>query len=108
MSVGHKVPSVFYPDDNEHRRQIAQCLNGVMQGQLNNTVTVTLTANVATTTVTDARIGSTSILLPMPTTANAAAALGGLYVTGIAKQTAVLNHANNAQTDRTYQFAIVG
>jgi hypothetical protein len=108
VSIGHKVPQVFHPDDNEHRRQIAQCLNGVMQGQLNNTLTVTLAANAATTTVSDARIGSTSILLPMPTTANAAAALGGLYVTGIAKQTAVLNHANNAQVDKTFVFAIVG
>ena len=79
-----------------------------MQGQTNNTVTATLTANVTTTTVSDARIGSTSVLIPMPTTANAAAALGSLYVTGIAKQTAVLNHANNAQTDRTFIFAVIG
>lgn len=76
------------------------------------TGTVTLTANVASTTITDARIASTSAIVLVPTTANAAAEIGAgtMYVseTGRLHGTAVITHANNAQTDRTYRYVIAG
>jgi hypothetical protein len=95
----------------------AQWLNGVrdvtnnmLQGKVNVTLDVTLTANSATTTISDPRIGGGSAILLCPMTANAAAELaaGGIYVSSIGKQTATLTHANAATTDRTFRIVIIG
>jgi hypothetical protein len=89
-------------------------VNSLLQGKINAVSTVTLTANVATTTMTDARISSRSFISFQPTTANAAAALATLYTsgqtggTGTVTGSVVINHANNAQTDRTFNVLIIG
>jgi hypothetical protein len=71
-----------------------------------------LTANVATSTLTDDRVGFDSCIALVPTTANAAAEIGNgtLYIaeTGRINGSVVINHANNAQTDRTFRFIISG
>ncbi len=73
---------------------------------------MTLTANAAATTVTDSRIGYYSIILFMPMTANADVdcRVGPLYVAQATLKTgsAVVTHANNANTDRTHRLLIVG
>lgn len=77
---------------------------------MNCVLTVTLVANVGTTTVKDARISrlNTAILM-CPTTAHAAAeiASGNLYHT-ITDEQVIINHTNNAQTDRVFQMAMIG
>ena len=80
------------------------------QGKLNVVGSVTLTANAATTTYNDSRIGGESWIGFMPTTANAAAEIGGgtLYVTARADGSCTLNHANNAQADRSFDTLIIG
>lgn len=78
----------------------------VLLGKMNVHGELTLAANSATTTLNDVRIGSGSVLLFMPTSANAAAGLTALYVTGRGTGTCTLNHANNAQTDRTYDYVV--
>ena len=89
-------------------------VNGLMQGKSNNYGSVTLTANAGSTTVTEApnRISSTCVILFMPTTANAAAEVGAgtMYVSATAPLTNqfTITHANNAQTDRTFRYIIVG
>lgn len=82
-------------------------LNAVINGGGNNTGTVTLTASATTTTVTDTRASNTSIVVLMPTTANAAAALSTTYISSTLGSF-TLTHANNAQTDRTFNYAIIG
>ena len=96
-------------DDRQHRRQIAYQLNDATRGLLDCTLSVTLDANEATTTVIDSRISLSTAPLLVATTANAAAeiAAGGLYVTPTKGQ-CVITHANNAETDRTFQMALVG
>jgi hypothetical protein len=91
-------------------KQIAEAANRTQQGKLNNTVTITLTAGAATTTVIDQRISAFSALLFSPLTANAAAELaaGSLYVSARTNGQAVLAHANNGQTDRSYCLVIIG
>lgn len=109
-SQGVPPPPEYLANEQEHRRQIARSLISVISslGQ----ITVTLTANAASTTITDQRIGAFTVLWPMPTTANAAAALGGLYFdsfmsgAGGAAGSCVAHHANNAQTDRTFTCLI--
>ncbi len=99
---------------NEWCRRLAQIINGCMQGKTNNTseTAVTLTANATTTTVTEApnRIGETTQVILIPTTANAAAAIGTTYLSSrsVANNTFTLTHANDAQTDKIFNYILVG
>ena len=50
------------------QRAVAEIVNGIMNGKTNNTGSVTLaTGGATTTTITDARIGVSSVILLMPT-----------------------------------------
>jgi hypothetical protein len=93
-------------------RRIALVVNGMMQGKTNNTGTVTLTDNSATTTVTFAagQIGQSTVIHFTPTTSNAAGALSGLYVSSrdVANNTLTLTHANTATVDRTFDYTLIG
>jgi hypothetical protein len=92
----------------DHLARIADCVNNILKGKTNNVGDVTLTASSATTTITDPRIGANSAILMQPTTANAAAALSGLYFDTPGNGTVVVNHANNGQTDKTFKYVVVG
>lgn len=103
------IPEIDWPGhDEEWIRKNALILRGVMDGKINATGTVTLTASSATSTLTDRRIGPNTIILFMPTTSNAAAGLTALYVSARTDGSATLTHANNAQVDRTYGYALLG
>jgi hypothetical protein len=107
-------PSVPYQSDHTLLlRKICEWIERTNRAKFNCTVDLTLTANAASTTLTDARIGYWSAIIPaMALTANAAAELaaGSLYIpqATILKGSAVVQHRNNAQTDRLIRFAIFG
>lgn len=90
---------------DEWLRNIVDVVNQMLDGATNAIGTVTLTDSSATTTLTDRRIGTDSRILFMPTTSNAKDE-GTPYVTARGEGTCTLNHANNAQTDRTYEYVI--
>lgn len=104
----------FRTDNEEWDRDQSRVLNGAMIGKTNNTGTITLTANSATTTLTLAPgiVGTDTQLFLFPKTANAAAEVGAgtLYISGssVTNNTFTITHANNAQTDRTYSYQFVG
>tara|TARA_R110002020_G_scaffold285960_1_gene501490 strand:- start:1184 stop:1504 length:321 start_codon:yes stop_codon:yes gene_type:complete len=91
-------------------RDISEVVNNILDGNTNNKGSVTLTASATSTAVADLRAGPESVVVLMPTTANASAEVGAgtIYVSARAKQTFTLTHANNGQTDRTYKYAIIG
>ena len=91
-------------------REVATIVNNILDGKINSTGTVTLTASAATTVVTEDRTGATSVILFMPTTANAAAeqAAGGMFVSSRGKQTFTITHANNSQADRVFDYIVIG
>ena len=92
-----------------NEREISEVTNNILNGKTNNTGTITLNASSATTTtIYDERIGYNSIIHLMPTTANAASAFTGVYVSNRAKGNATLTHAANTNTDKTYGYVIVG
>jgi hypothetical protein len=101
-------------NEPEHRRQLAVAINNLLEGKINSTGAVTLTANVANTTVTDYRVGVESVILFMPLTANAATELYGatMYVTAAnvtpLTNQFVITHANNAQADRAFRYIVIG
>ena len=91
-------------------REIALVVNSILDGKINATGSVTLTASAASTAVTEDRAGDDSVILFMPTTANAASeqAAGGMYVSSRGKQTFTITHANNSQSDRTFEYVVIG
>lgn len=89
-------------------RQVAEVVNRTVDGKLNSTGSVTLTASAASTAVSEDRAGPDSVILFMPTTANAAAEMDGMYVSSRGKQTFTITHANNSQADRTFKYVVIG
>jgi hypothetical protein len=85
-------------------------VNNIMRGKINATLDVTLTPSAASTTVSDARIGGSCGIYLMPLSANAAAEIGNgtIWWSAPGNQTVTLNHANNAQADRTFRLLIIG
>jgi hypothetical protein len=105
---GYQGVPLMLPNEQEHRRQIAQAVNQQLTGKLNAVLQVTLTAGSTTTSVIDKRIGANTFFGFCPLTADAAAALGGLYVSSQANGTATLTHANTATVDRTFNVLLIG
>ncbi len=91
-------------------RALASVINRINTGKINCTGTVTLTANAASTTVTDSRATAFSFIGLLPTTANAAAEYGAGTWRVATRQNGsfVITHANNAQTDRDFIYVILG
>ena len=88
--------------------RLGNAVGNLMQGKSNNTGTVTLTALGTSTTLTDSRIGPKSVILFMPTTAAAAVAAAGLYVSARTNGSATLTHAAAAAVDQSFGYAVVG
>ena len=70
-------------------------------------VDVTLTASAASTTFANAALRPTSSVHLTPMTSNAAGALSGLYIDTPSLGAVVINHANNAQSDKTFRATII-
>ena len=94
-------------------QEVATAVNQALRGKINSLDSVTLTANAASTTVADERIGASTVVLLMPQTANASAEVGAgtIYIKPsdyVLKTSYKITHANNAQTDRIFGVAILG
>ena len=101
------------PPNGGSPQEIATAVNQALRGKINSVDTVTLTAGAASTTVIDPKIGSATVIVLFPQTANAAAELGNgtLYIKPsdyVLKTSYKITHANNGQTDRTFAVAILG
>lgn len=109
MSLNNNFPFVPERVDQspQYLRLMMKAINRVMGGKVNCTGQITLTASVATTTVTDNRCLANSVVLLQPTTAHAATELATAYIVA-SDGSFVIHHANNAQTDRIFNYAIFG
>ena len=96
-----------YPVARTEDERLNASLRGIYQGKTNNVLDVTLTANAATTTVTDARIGPYTAAVCIPMTANAQA-IAMPYRSTSTAGSMVLTHANDANTDKTFKVVLVG
>lgn len=85
----------------------AEALDLLADGFTRTGGTVTLTANAASTTVTNRKVSNAAHITLTPTTANAAAELATMYVSARTQGASfTITHANNAQTDRTFTYEI--
>lgn len=90
-------------------QKLVAIINRLLIGKTNNLIEVTLTANAATTTITDSRISSTTHLSWMPKTANAAAiSLPYVADSGRLNGSVTVTHANDANADKTFSVALIG
>ncbi len=105
-----EINYVKLPQSGGSPRETANVVNLLVDGKINAAGTVTLGASAASTTVTDYRAGSESVIVFTPTTANAAAEQGGgtMFLSARAKQSFTITHANNSQTDRTFIYIVIG
>lgn len=109
ISAGSRLaPTGFVPDEQQHRRLIAQWMREAHQGHLGNVGTVTLGTSTAATSVVDFRVGVNSFIGLMPTTANAASAIAATYVSSRSAEGFTISHANNATNDRTFVYCVLG
>lgn len=94
----------------EEPRQVATAVNQALLGKLMNTGSVSLTASATTTAVSDRLCGPDSVIVFMPTTANAAGEIGGglMYVSARVEGQFTITHANAGSTDRTFAYCIFG
>jgi hypothetical protein len=100
------------PPNNPEGRRLYEVMQQMRRGKLEAVGEVTLTANAASTTLTDTRISPQSVIIWHPRTANAATELaaGTMYITdaNMGSGTATITHANNAQSDKTFRYAVIG
>lgn len=104
------VPPNDLEDEKKHRRILAQAVAGLRNGRTNNVLDVTVDANAAATTVTDARIGVNTVAVAIPTTVNAEAASIWPYrdFSSPVNGSMSLIHTNDANTDKTYKVLLFG
>ena len=98
------------PPQGGSPREVASAINLLIDGKNNATGTFTLTASTTTTTVSDLRAGTNSVITYVPITANASSEIGAgtIFISARNDESFVLTHANNSQSDRTFIYAIIG
>ena len=91
-------------------REISDRVNQILKGALNNTGSVTLAANVTTTTVLNPNIHVDSKITLTAQTANAATAVSTSYIlaASITDGQFIITHANTATVDRTFLYTYLG
>ena len=94
------------PGEKDPRR-IVDVVRQLVEGQSNAVGAFTLTVSAASTVVPAPTCAPGSVILASPQTANAAAAFGTTWFVA-AKGQFTVNHANNAQADRTFGFLVAG
>jgi hypothetical protein len=107
-------PSTFstLADASQYLRRQWDALNPMRRGKIECVTELTLTANAATTVLTDNRLSVQSVVTFDPKTANAATEIHGgtMYVLTANRGTGAwtITHANNATVDRQFQVSIIG
>ncbi len=105
--------TLLLPPEGGGPPEVASAINQALKGKINSVGTVTLTANAASTTVNNALVSSSSVILLMPQTAHASAEQGNgtIYIQPsdtVNKTSFKITHANNSQADRTFGYALLG
>lgn len=87
-------------------REIYNAITALLSGKSNNTGSFTLAASATSTVVKDRLCGPDSVILPMPKTANAGAAV--ISHTETTRGQFTIHHDSDSSTDRTFSYICVG
>ena len=107
-SGGYLGVPVVHERDDFHRRLLAEAINNIITGKLNNTSSIKLGHNVTSTTVSDARCGPGSVIVPMPTSVNAGVALDTWHIGTRNDGSFIIDHVSTSTSDCTVTYAIFG
>ena len=101
-----RVPGRF----GQNLPALQAALEQVAQGRMNCTGTFTLATGTTSTTVDAQTVAPGTIIVLMPQSADAAAALGTTYIapSDVSQGSFVVTHANAASADRTFGFIAIG
>lgn len=103
--------TAYVPGLNEtDLKSIIRSIHQLAAGRSNAVGTFTLATSAATTTVLDPNCAAGSVVIPIPTTANAATEIGNgtIYLSATTNGSFTFTHANSATTGRTFKYAIHG
>jgi len=96
------------PDAPGWGRRLAQVVNNLLIGKLNNTGSVTFTAGGVSTTVSDARCGPNSVITLMATSNTGASALDIWWISTRDNGTFTITHVSTSTSDATADYALLG
>ncbi len=99
------------PNTGATEREVHQRIRELIEGRSNAIGTVTLTANVGTTTVTKRTINANAAVFLFPVTASAATEFAaGTLRAAVATGggSFVITHVNSATADRTFSYLVIG
>jgi hypothetical protein len=99
-----KAPELW-ENPTEHLFYIAKAVNGLLNGESNNTLSATLTPGSTTTEISDDRIHLDTVPTLTPKTASAAATVVSFVAT---KGKLTLTHDSSAATDRSFGVILFG
>jgi len=107
------MATLLLPPHGGTPREVANAVNAALLGKINSVGDVTLEANAVSTVVENVLVSGSSKIMLFPQTANAAAELGNgtAYIDPaniVSGAGFAITHADNAQTDRTFFYAIFG
>lgn len=105
MALGAGI-SINIAEKDPQRQNVM--MRALAEGRSNATGTFTLTASTTTTTVASTTCGPNSVILWMPTTANAASQMATLRCASVGAGTFTLTHASNANNDQTFNYVALG
>ncbi|QRM54745.1 hypothetical protein [Sinorhizobium sp. BG8] len=97
------MQSIYNPDD---KRQIAATINDLVR-QFENIGSVTLASSTTSTTVSNPKVLSSSVIVLQPRTSTAAGAQATTYVSSVSGGQFVITHAS-ATTSRIFDYVIYG
>ena len=90
-------------------REVSEVVNNLVEGKINSTGVLNLTASSTTTVVNDLRVNPNSVILWTPKSSNAAQELTHLYLSSVGKQTFTLTHRSNSNTsDIIFHYVVLG
>lgn len=100
------------PANNPQSRRLYEVMQQIRRGKIQCVTELTLTANAASSTLNFKGLSPQSVVIFDPKTANAAAELygGTMYVltANRGNDAWTVTHANNSQSDRSFQIAVIG
>ena len=92
----------------QYSMQVAEVTNGARRGKISPCNEITLRANETTTTLTSEDISANSHIFMFPLSANAASVIASTYISSMTNGQAVITHPSDANTDKTFDYVILG
>jgi len=109
-SPAYQGVAPWIKDESQHRRDMARTINGLLIGKMNVTLDAVIPAGQNQVTLTDARIGITTAIIPIPLTADSDNLLAkGWWVDTFKSGSCVIHFSqSNPNTDLEVRLVIIG